>query len=159
MAKRLTAKFKNLRRVVKAWQSHLSNLKENIRNVKLILEFLCMIEEFRDLTLMEWNFKAVLEDKLLFLLRQQKIYRKQRCSIRWVKEDDVGTNFFHAHATIKHRRNLITCLEDSDGTSHTTHQSKAIILWEACKDRLGTIEFNSMLLDLSSLLQNSEDLS
>ena len=39
-AKLISAKFKNLRRVIKAWQSHLSSLKSNIANVKLILVFL-----------------------------------------------------------------------------------------------------------------------
>ena len=73
-AKVITAKFKNLRRVIKFWQSQLSNLKETIANVKLILSFLGLLEEFRDLTLMKSNFKALLEKKLIFLLRQQKIY-------------------------------------------------------------------------------------
>jgi len=63
-AKIITAKFKNLRRVIKSWQSQLSNLKSNIANVKLILSFRGLIEEFRDLTLLEWNFKALLEKKI-----------------------------------------------------------------------------------------------
>jgi len=58
--------------VIKSWQSQLSSLKSNIANVKLILYLLGLLEEFRDLTLMEWNFKALLEAKLLSLLKQQK---------------------------------------------------------------------------------------
>jgi len=72
----ITAKFKNLRRLIKSWQSQLSSLKANIADVKLILSFLGVLEEFRDLTLMKWNFKASLEKKLTSLLRQQKIYWK-----------------------------------------------------------------------------------
>jgi len=56
MAKLISAKCKNLRRVIKVWQAHLSSLKANIANVKLILKFLSLLEEFRDLTVMEWNF-------------------------------------------------------------------------------------------------------
>lgn len=37
MEKVILAKFKNLRRVIKAWQVHLSSLKEYIANIKLIL--------------------------------------------------------------------------------------------------------------------------
>ncbi|KAG2578180.1 hypothetical protein PVAP13_6NG185803 [Panicum virgatum] len=159
MAKRLTAKFKNLRRVIKAWQSHLSSLKDNISNVKIILELLCMIEEFKDLTLIEWNFKSLLEDKLLFLLKQQRIYWKQRCTIRWVKEGDAGTKFSHANATIKYRKNLITFLEDPEGSIHSAHHMKANILWEAYKDRLGKSKYNSMLIDLHTLLHPNVDLS
>ncbi|KAG2576092.1 hypothetical protein PVAP13_6NG004731 [Panicum virgatum] len=64
----------NLRRVIKAWQSHLSSLDVNIANVKLIIIFLSLLEEFRDLTLEEWNCRKLLEDKLLLLLKQQRIY-------------------------------------------------------------------------------------
>jgi len=70
----ITAKFKNLRRVIRAWQSQLSNLKANIANVKLVLSFLGLLEEFRDLSLQEWNFRHILEQRLVSLLKQQKIY-------------------------------------------------------------------------------------
>jgi len=56
MTKKISAKFKNLRRVIRAWHSHLSSLKANIANVKLIITFLSLMEEFRDPTLEEWNF-------------------------------------------------------------------------------------------------------
>jgi hypothetical protein len=39
-AKVLSAKFKNLRRVLRAWQSQLSNLKANIENVRFLLVLL-----------------------------------------------------------------------------------------------------------------------
>ena len=70
------------------------------------------MEEFWDLSITEWNFRALLEEKLLFLLRQQRVYWKQRGTICWVKDGDAGTKFFHANATIKHRKKLITTLED-----------------------------------------------
>ena len=70
----ITVKFKNLRRVIRAWQSQLSNLKANIANVKLVLSFLGLLEEFRDLSLQEWNFRHILEQRLISLLKQQKIY-------------------------------------------------------------------------------------
>ena len=56
VAKILSGKFKNLRRVLRTWQKHLSRLKANIANVKITLSFLSLIEEFRDLSLAEWNF-------------------------------------------------------------------------------------------------------
>ena len=55
-AKLLTSKFKNLRKVLKIWKLSLSNLKQNISHVKLVLDFLNLIEDFRDLSLVEWNF-------------------------------------------------------------------------------------------------------
>ena len=54
---------------------------------------------------------------------------------------------------------MITSLEDSLGNLLSDHQTKANILWEAYKDRLGQSEFTSMLLDLGSLLRAHQDLS
>jgi hypothetical protein len=71
---------------------------------------------------------------------------------------DAGTKFFHANATIRHRKNLITTLEDNLGIVHTDHQMKAAILWEAFKNRLGHSDFASMSLDLGLLLQPSPEL-
>lgn len=119
----------------------LSNLKENIKNVKLVLSFLEFLEDFRDLSIQEWNFREILSEKLLALLKQQKIYWKQRGIVKWVKFGDAGTKFFHANATIRQRRNLITSLEDVSGNLQTNHGAKANILWEAYKSRLGVSEF------------------
>lgn len=68
-AKILSAKFKNLRTALKKWKSTLSNLKVALSNVKLILNFFLLIEEFRDLSIVEWNFKQLLEHKLQTLLQ------------------------------------------------------------------------------------------
>lgn len=68
-AKRLTAKFKNLR-VLKAWSYTLSNLQQNISNVKLVLNFLNLLEDYRDFSLIEWNFRALLEENLISLHQQ-----------------------------------------------------------------------------------------
>jgi hypothetical protein len=47
-AKKITAKFKDLRRVLRAWHSQLSNLTATITNTKNVLMFLDILEEFRD---------------------------------------------------------------------------------------------------------------
>jgi hypothetical protein len=97
----------------------------------------------------------VLQDKYTSLLHQQQIYWKQRGTLKWVKFGDEGTKFFHAIATIRHRKNLITSLQDANGVSRTEHHTKADILWEAYEDRLGTSDSPEMPFDLSQLLQQS----
>jgi len=120
----IIAKFKNLRRVLKAWNASLPRLDLVIDNVKLVLHFLEAIEGLRDLSLLEWNFKNIVSAKLISLLRQQRTYWKQRGKIRWVKEGDAGTRFFHAHATIRHRKNTIFSLKDYSGNIQQTHEGK-----------------------------------
>lgn len=109
-AKRLTTKFKNLRRVLKSWNASLPRLALVIERIKMVLHFLEAIEGLRDLTLPEWNFRIIIAEKLISLLRQQRTYWKQRRKIRWVREGDAGTRFFHAHATIRHRKNKISSI-------------------------------------------------
>ena len=108
--------------------STITSLKTNIENVKHVLWFFDLLEFHRDLTLEEWNFKHILEDKLFSLLRQQRIYWKQRGTIKWVKFGDEGTKFFHANATIRSRNNFITTLHDNDGNPKSRHSEKASIL-------------------------------
>lgn len=158
-AKIITAKFKNLRNFLKDWSRNLSNLKVEIQNVKLVLILLLYIEEFRDLTLPKWNFKRLLEQKLSSLLHQQRVYWKQRGSIKWVTLGGASTKFFYANTTIKFRRNLITSLEDNSGQVFTDHDAKANLIWNAFKERLGTSSFQGINFNLTELILADQDLS
>jgi hypothetical protein len=86
------------------------------------------------------------------------IYWKQRGTINWVKLEDEGTKFFHANATIRQRRNLINSLKDVNDQPHSDHPTKANILWEAFKDRLGTTDNPDMSFNFQELLQRVENL-
>ena len=79
-AKILTAKFKKLRKSLKEKQASMSSLKSVIASTKFLIQFLDILEECRDLSLPEWNFRIILRNKLLALLEQQKTYWKQRGS-------------------------------------------------------------------------------
>jgi hypothetical protein len=106
----------------------------------------------------EWNFKGTLIDKLNQLLEQQKIYWKQRSKIKWIKDGDAGTKLFHAHASIKHRNNLIAQLQKNNGEIVIGHAEKEKVLWDAFKDRLGQSEFTEMAFNLSYFLESHENL-
>jgi hypothetical protein len=104
-AKNLKAKFKIIRKVLKDWQRSLPKIDKIVRHIKLLIEFIDIIEEHRDLSLEEWNFRDHMQTKVAELLHIQKIYWKQRASIKWITDGDMCSRFFHAHATLKHRRN------------------------------------------------------
>lgn len=76
------SKFKNLRRVLKAWKNQLPNLAKGIQNCKEVILFLDNLEEIRDLAVHEWNFRTLVVDHLHNLLNQQRIYWKQRETIK-----------------------------------------------------------------------------
>lgn len=72
---------------------------------------------------------------------------------------DKNTKFFHANASIKHRRNLIAILVDNSEVTIYGHEQKANLLWTDFKERLGTSSFERMLFDLPSLMNQDVDLS
>lgn len=121
--------------------------------------FLDILEEFRDHTLEEWNFKALIKEQLESLLSQQKTYWQQRGAIKRVKFGDECTAFFHANASIRHRNNTITMIKDDNGSEVTDHEAKANLLWNSYKIRLGISEFSQMYVNLDSLLQPAADLN
>lgn len=67
--------------------------------------------------------------------------------------------FFHAHATIKHRGNLITELLSGDGSIASGHIEKEHILWEDFKSRLGNSEFNGFCVDTNFFIQRVDNLN
>jgi hypothetical protein len=151
-AKRLMAKFKRARKAIHGWYKSLPNLAKLIDKVKLVIQLLDFIEESRDLTIHEWNFKEILIHHLHDLLSKQRTYWKQRGQIKWVTLGDVGTKFFHANATVKHRHNIISSLKDDNGNMALSHADKEIVLFNAFKSRLGTSQQTSMVFNLSSLI-------
>jgi hypothetical protein len=54
-----TAKFKHLRASIRRWQKEISSLKQVIDNVKLVLYIFEFLEDYRDLSLEEWNIKNI----------------------------------------------------------------------------------------------------
>lgn len=158
-AKIITAKFKKLRAIFKEWQKSLSSLKTIITNVKNIHFFLEILEEYRDLSLAEWNFKSILSNKLSELLEQKKVYWKQRGIIKWVKLGDSNTNFFHANATIRHRGNLINQLVYDLGITLHSHKDKELLIWHEFKQRLGTSNFSAFSADPHLFIHRHENLS
>ena len=66
--------------------------------------------------------------------------------------------FFHAHATVKHRRNAIASLSDDNGIIHSEHDHKSNLLWNAFKSRLGSSDFLGIDFDLTDLLPRNKGL-
>ena len=79
--------------------------------------------------------------------------------MKWITLGDASTKFFHANASIKFKRNLITTLENSEGDIVTEHNAKADLIWDSFKDRLGVSSFQGMNFDLPALIQPDLDLS
>jgi hypothetical protein len=146
-AKRINAKFKNVRRALTIWSKNLPCLKKRIEKVNSVIEMLDNFEEIRALNDYEWNLRDLLKSHVISLLQDQKAYWKQRGNIKWVKLGDANTRFFHTKATINYRHNYIAMLKEKE-TKIIDHEGKADILWKAFKERMGTSDNLTMKFNL-----------
>lgn len=96
--------------------------------------------------------------KTYFPAEAAKKLLEKRGKINWVKEGDASTKYFHAHATMRHRKNSIASIQDHTGNLLIGHEEKAQLLWDTFKERLGTTEFSEMLFNMSDLITTSDDL-
>jgi hypothetical protein len=103
------------------------------------------------------ELQVILKEHLLTLLKNQKIYWKQRGKIKGIKFGDENTNVFHTKATINHRHNHISVIQNEDQLDVTDHAGTAAILWEAFKKRMGTSEKTTMHFDLESIYEPFPD--
>jgi hypothetical protein len=156
-AKMINAKFKNLRRALKLWAKNLPCLKDLINKVNSVICLLDNLEEFRTLSLEEWNLRDILKSHVITLLQNQKAYWKQRGKINWVKLGDANTKFFHTKATISFRKNYISSLRNEQNIEVSDHESKAEILWNAFKERMGKSDCPEMQFNLDDLYDNPMD--
>src|SRR3954467_5506989 len=98
-AKRISAKFKSLRRALKAWHTKISTVKALIGDCNKVILLLDSLEEARPLTVPERNFRRIVKLHLEDILKLQKKYWKQRCTIRNIKVGEENSKFFQSMAT------------------------------------------------------------
>ena len=90
-AKRISAKFKRFSKCLKIWAKTISNLKDTIQNINFMILFYDVIEEYRDLSVEESNGRRILIEYLSLINEQQRIYWKQRATIRQIKMGEANT--------------------------------------------------------------------
>jgi hypothetical protein len=66
--------------------------------------------------------------------------------------EDENTRFFHAMATERHRKNVISQILDESGRMISDHGEKSALLFQEFKRRLGTSVRISMQFDLHAII-------
>ncbi|KAM0874852.1 hypothetical protein ACQ4PT_037185 [Festuca glaucescens] len=158
-AKRITAKFKILRKELKKWSNSISSINKDIIDLNALISLIDAIENFRDLSTMERQFRIAMKLHLAALLQQQLAYWKQRGKIKWVTLGDENSIFFHSMASNQKRKNHIATITTADGSSVTEHSAKAGILLQSYKERLGQVEDVSGTAHISALLTSHPQLA
>jgi hypothetical protein len=132
-------------------------LRKLIDKVNSVITLLDNLEEFRTLSLEEWNLRDILKNHVTTLLQNQKSYWKQRGKIKQVKLGDANTRFFHNKATISYRHNYISVLVNGNLAEITDHDGKVDILWKAFIERMGKTNSPNMQFDLQDIYGEGMD--
>jgi hypothetical protein len=154
----LVGKLKTLRYDLKRWHVSLAKLKGLIENCNKLILLLDNMEAKRPLFRAEFNFRRIVKLHLESLLPAECNYWRKRCTIRWIKQGEDSTKFFHAMATKRFHRNTIALLHDVDGNGISDHESMASLLWSNYKDMMGRSDGIQMQFDLPHLFQRLEGL-
>lgn len=156
--KTISAKLKKLCSALKSWSKGLSNLSLLIANCNKVILFLDGLEDRRVLFNPKCNLRNMVKGQLATLLHYKNEYWKKRYTVNRIRFGDECTKFFHAMATISHRRNSIPQLLNEQGQWVQDHEGKAGLLWNAFKRRMGVSSEPVMVFDLQSLVQAVPDL-
>lgn len=113
--RRLNALLIATGRSLQSWsQSHCGSIRQQIGWLKELIDRLDLAEEKWPLSPWERWFRMKLKRKLLGLCSFERTIARQRSCMRWLREGDANTRFFHLHANRRRRRNYITGLMISD---------------------------------------------
>lgn len=157
-SRKISAKFKRLRSALKVWSQGLSNLSLLIANCNKVILFLDGLEDRRPLYNTESNLRILVKRQLTTKLHYKNVYWRKRYTVNRIKFGDECTKFFHAMATISHRRNSIPQLHNDQGQWVQDHEGKAGLLWNAFRKRMGVSSNPVMVFDLQTLISASPDL-
>jgi hypothetical protein len=157
-ARNISSKLKKLRASLKSWSKNISDLSLLINNCDTTILFLDQQEDTRGLFNTEANLRIIIKAHLQTSLHYKNLYWRKRFTNNRIKFGDECTKFFHAMATISHRKNTITQLLNEDGVWVFDHTGKEGILWIAFKNRLGISTEINMLFNLDHLIQPRDNL-
>jgi hypothetical protein len=154
----VSAKFKNLRRILKHWSKGISNLSKLIANCNMTIAFFDKLEELRSLYPQEFNFGKTIKVHIGNLLRMQNQYWRQRFTQRMTQFGDENTKFFHSMATERFRKNVISQITDDTGRMVSNHEEKSALFWNEFRRRLGSSVDTDMQFDLQAIVKQHDNL-
>nr|XP_051205130.1 uncharacterized protein LOC127318698 [Lolium perenne] len=135
----------------------LSAIKQLILKCNQAILILDQLEDDRELSRPEFNFRNIVKEHLKVLMQSQSDYWKKRCTIRWIKLGGENTKFFHSKATERYRHNVIADIMDDDGSTLSTHSEKANAFFHSFKNRMGVCRATSPM-NLGAVIQRVDNL-
>ncbi|KAK2369528.1 hypothetical protein QL285_082657 [Trifolium repens] len=111
----LKEKLKLLKGAIKEWNKlEFGKMEESIRNLISCIRELDIRGEQGGLTSSEVEERKKLFGELWRLLKSKDVLARQRSRVKWLKEGDTNSKYFHGCIKSRQRRNNISCLKVRD---------------------------------------------
>jgi hypothetical protein len=116
------------------------------------MNFFDKLEELRPLSHHEFKFSGIIKRQIYNLTAMQNIYWRQRSAQRLAQFGDENTKFFHAMASERYRKNVISQIVDSSGRMIADHTEKSALFYQEFKSRMGCSIPTSMQYQLNNIV-------
>ncbi|XP_078169882.1 uncharacterized protein LOC144564174 [Carex rostrata] len=155
----LHRKIVTMQREITAWTRHkIGNIKRQLTVCRDYFEWVDEVQEVRVVTDLEKLIKAVLKKRYTELSKLEEKMWRQCAKIRWEKEGDKNSKFFHAYASTSKRNNFIGRIEYNDRMC-ATQKMKARTFFDYFAELMGKNWQSSTDIDWSKLYPEAHNLT
>jgi hypothetical protein len=96
---------------LEAWSvQYIGSIRTQVLVAKEVIFRLDAAQDHRSLSLPEFTLRKFLKLHYLGLTLLQRTIARERSNIRWLKEGDACTKFFHLHVNHRRRKNRVASL-------------------------------------------------
>jgi len=156
---RISIKLKRLTRALQSWSAKkVGHIKTQLALAREVLHRLEMAQDRRQLSPEEDWLRRELKRYCLSLASFERTIARLRSRVRYIKEGDANTSFFHKQAAFRKRKNFISKLIDGDFVA-TAQEDKQEIMHTFYENLIGNVAIRSSTLDLQAFHRPGLDLS
>ena len=156
---RVSIKLKRLTKALQSWsQKQTGHVKTQLALARHVLHHLEIAQDHRDLSRQENWLCCELKKHCLVLASLERTIARLRSRVRYLKDGDANTSFFHKQASFRKRKNFISKLIDGDRVA-TAQEDKHQILFEHFDNLLGMARSRDLTLELAAFHRAGIDLS
>jgi hypothetical protein len=154
----ISIKLKRLTRALQSWSSKkVGHVKTQLALAREVLHRLEMAQDRRLLSSDEEWLRKELKRLCLRLASLERTIARLRSRVRYLRDRDANTSFFHKQAAFRKRKIFISKLMDGDRMA-TSQEDKQEVLYDYYLNLLGTAPDRPISLDLQYFHRDSSGL-